>query len=105
MEVESTICTLNGLKNQLKVSETEIKTLIHQIEKLKTKKDITDSQLNASVAENKAIKKQLSDAEESIAELKFSIEDKESHIGHMKTLIQTLSEEKKEYEMKNTHQV
>lgn len=105
MQVESTTSNLNDLKNQITVSEAEIKGLTIQVGELETVNKIIESHLTSSLAENKDLTAHLSDFTENVSQLSIAVEKKDDQINQMTSLIQNLSEGKKDLQVKIKHQV
>lgn len=105
LEIEITTKTLNDIKNLVNNMETEIKSLTNQVVELQTENETLNANLAVSLVENKEIKEEFSDSLKNISHLNITIDEKECQIDQLKTLIQNFTEEKMQFDLRNTHQV
>lgn len=103
--VENKTTIVNELNNQLKVCEAELKTQIGQVKKWKTQCENVEHDLSVSCAKHKELQEEMANTFSNIAQLHSVIADKDGQIKEMKNMIETLSEEKKDFELRIAHQV
>ncbi|XP_054261376.1 early endosome antigen 1-like isoform X4 [Macrosteles quadrilineatus] len=96
--IENTTSTINELSNQLTVCKEELQVKNDQVKDLKTKSDVMEADLSLSLAKKTDLEVQLSEALKNINQLTSVIADNKHHLD-------TLSDEKRHWELKNEQQV